>query len=1053
MSEEKPFNVLTAELDKTNLIEASAGTGKTYSIAILVLRMLLEKEIPIEKILVVTFTEDAAAELRSRCAMFIRKALVVLQNNNAGKEDQDDNIKTIVNKGNRETYKRLLTHALLDVDKATIGTIHGFCRQTLSEFAFETGQAFGLELHTDIDPIIDRHLANYWREHVTGKEIDDIKAAELDKYNLYKRGIKLALTGRDLAACGDPLTAFEHQLNEIIPAVKASVEEYLRTNRILTFDDMIGSLHKKRKFEHLKQLMQQKYNAVFVDEFQDTDEKQYEIFHDLFQNKKNNILFYIGDPKQSIYSFRNADLDVYKRAKENILKGGGRILSMNLNFRSSTELIDKCNVFFEQSESFHPFTNGSGIHYIAVKAGENHSYAGIKKGNGAVEPFVIYQNNGTSLRDLSNHVRYLLTEDQLTLNGKKIQPEDIAIIVRLNNDCRNVKKLLSNAGIPSVVIDDTNIFTSPEAKSYEYLLKALLETSVSNINAFLMEPITGFTEKTIESLQTDQLVSLFKQWRLVWEKHGLPAMLKEVFEVFGIQSANEADTTGGHRSLSNFQQLTDLLQKQSTNQQLTPVQVFYFLRQQNKNQGKEQASQENNEFTLRLESDEAAVKIMTIHKSKGLEFPIVLLANLELKNSPIHNRIFFSVKSDNINSFVKYRKQDQANDAYRRYLNLYKQQAEEENRRLIYVAITRAKYHVALFVKERAINSNGTYNQNTVGSIHAYLDGLVDKNLLDAFSHPLPNNNKQYKNSNAGQSTEPSLSEYPSLSFPDKNYHKISYSFISAGHASGFTLPVNTIEEGTYQHFLFKQLPAGTRTGHLLHGIFEHIDFMQENSWEGIVQQSLMIHMRSKSDDQTFRDNILKLLRIVVETLLPSVTFSLKDIPRSKRLNEFEFNFHLPEEIDLGNLENILDDSSRSISAKRSVVKGMMNGFIDMVFEHEGKYYILDWKSNYLGDSFEDYSEEAIKEAMNMNNYHLQYMIYTLALHKYLQSTIDTYEYNKHFGGVFYVFLRGIQPEHATTTNGIYFVKPNQNELDSTANALGVSLSLVDSAAETLKIT
>lgn len=461
------LEVLKTPLEKANLIEASAGTGKTYSIAVLMLRLLLEKKMPIEKILLVTFTEDAAKELKSRSAHFIRSGLMELEHPGSV---EDPNIREIVDNGPPEEYRQLLSRALFDIDKAKISTIHSFCQQTLTAFAFETGQSFGMELWSNIDALIDHELSDLWRNEMAAKDPEIILAGKLNEFDWFKSAVVQALNGKTLKAIGAGHSQLEVELAAVIDRVVPQVKERVERKNILTFDDMIRALHHKKEDERLQKFLRAQYDAVFVDEFQDTDLLQYEIFYHFFQRDGGKVIFYIGDPKQSIYSFRNADLDVYRRAKEEIAHSEGQSWHMNVNFRSSRELLDRCNEFFCSSDGFHPFSfdvkGDHAIEYRAVDPKEPEENTGLQDRDGSVKSFVVREFDGDVNKELTDRIRYLLGGGVM-LNGQPIRPRDIAVIMRTNKQCQKLKKALSQATIPAVVMDDTSIFHTQEATTLQ----------------------------------------------------------------------------------------------------------------------------------------------------------------------------------------------------------------------------------------------------------------------------------------------------------------------------------------------------------------------------------------------------------------------------------------------------------------------------------------------------------------------------------------------------------------------------------------------------------
>ena len=272
--------------------------------------------------------------------------------------------------------------------------------------------------------------------------------------------------------------------------------------------------------------------------------------------------------------------------------------------------------------------------------------------------------------------------------------------------------------------------------------------------------------------------------------------------------------------------------------------------------------------------------------------------------------------------------------------------------------------------------------------------------------------------------------------FIDKNWHKLSYSFLAAKHSGSSKPDENNYKEGTYDHFVFKNLPRGIKIGNLLHNILEFADFCSDKDWDELISNSVSRFIPAKKEDQVFKDFLKEMLRHIVEAKLGEDNpVYLKDVARLKRINELEFNFPLDNVFNMSGLEYILPESDPRIikSKNKGEVMGIMNGLMDMFFEYNGKYYILDWKSNFLGDSLDNYNPTELNDAMNESNYHLQYLLYTLAAKNFLNSRLPDFNYETDFGGVIYLFLRGVRKGSDT---GVFVTKPTIEQIEALNDVL-----------------
>jgi len=1132
MSENKEFNVVNALLDKRNLIEASAGTGKTYSIAILVLRLLLEKSenrkepILINEILMVTFTNYAVAELETRVRLFVRTAYDYCKNNNP---DCDKTIAEVVDnsiqKIGREKTILLLKQAVLMLDETSIMTIHGFCQQTLTAFAFDTGQLFGAKATSklEFDSLINDVLNECWRERIStlkkvlcyslidnkfekenaqkiltialsGKKmtqanninyslddqeelIEEIKTiensqeellenlqADLDqnKENYFKRIQKLTTSKKwNKESFNSPINLFaslksspnqkiraefgdffiqqeeydrleqerknsrliviEKVINYVTDKGVKKVELLKEKNSVFSFDDMIQRVAQAvRENSSFCEQLRNKYKAVFVDEFQDTDKDQYEIFNTVFQ--KDTLLFYIGDPKQSIYAFRKADINTYFKARA---EGVDRILEMNTNFRSSTEVVNALNVFFKPNptfDTFHYAQDRDGISYIPVKTPADKSFKTLYINGEAQKPLSIFKQatKGVIPTGVAANVAQLLKDGFLIgADGKKekIKPSDIGILVRDRYGADHVKKALSNYKIPAVTIDDKKILESKEAKEMLYVLIAIDDIKKSNINRALLTTFTGYNIDKLLAIDEEKTLNRFKAYKDAWTAPGkgiFVALMKFItdYNVRAVlQNRNAENST---RIVSNLLQLIELLHTVSVRKQYSPTELINWLSAATN--GK---SEDGDEFEQRMESDENAVTIITIHKSKGLEYNIVFAPYLD-----------FNADLSGTNSIVQFRNEEDGEYYFSNetsFANLYNnkfhgwkiKQDEQENRRLLYVALTRAKYkcyiHTAINAKESTMNYFlAALNESTISSLNNYIE--IKETPADIPS------NYQYisTNNNAGVAYKTCAA----FSLEQINWRKLSYSALSPSHI-GASIENRKNPEYEYDQFVFRDLKRGAKTGNLLHFIFENIDFREEKNWSRLTDSS--VKRTGYSNKSWSNEMLIELLRntLGAEIKTNSDVFSMNQVSNEQRLNELEFDFPL-KPFHTDQLKTLAEEISLWDVKDLNDLEGIMNGKIDLFFEMNGKYYVLDWKSNYLGDAPEDYQEDRLSEAMAANNYNLQYHLYTVAVSKYLKTRLSDFNYERDFGGVIYLFLRGLR---SGSNNAVFFHKPEWSNI------------------------
>ena len=1035
------FNVTRVELAGTNLIEASAGTGKTYSIALLVLRLVLEQNVPVNRILMVTFTKAAVAELEIRIRLFIRLAHRAANGAKIAEKSIAEIVQGAIQKTSAEEVNNILQESILLLDELSVKTIHSFCQSSLEEFALEANMRYNPEIVPDSSDSIDLFVNDFWRSKITTLPVNILKEVinQLDRAAIVQ-GVKDHLGDKvtygykpeaDYSISDEILKEIEKEMatgdgeqveliirkftdnlkfgaiNEILPRIKSYKEEH----NLLTYDDMIQKMHDaltNGNGSAFKDQLQQKYEAVFIDEFQDTDKLQYEIFKSAFHSR-DSLLFYIGDPKQSIYAFRKADINTYLKATREV----DNLFGMNFNFRSSENMIQAMNDFFLPEEGFDTFAYGNDdndITYKRVESPKSNSKGILKRNNRETNPISIFKVKKkdhviapvvAQVAALLNEKEYKIEKEATTRN---LVPGDIGILVRYNSDADKIKEALSRVGIPAVTIGDAKVFDSSEASYLLYLLEAFEHLSQGTINKALLSPFTGYDLKQILELDNDQLAEIFRKYRNIWRQSGIMPAIKTFIADFnsrGILLSRESEQ--GERSIANLYHLTELVHKAESTKKLSPAELISWL-----HSAINDSSPAEDEYEQRIENDENAVNIVTIHKSKGLQYNVVIAPYLDIKATLRFNVL--SWRDPATGAYITGNK----NSLPKEKTDLYIEQTNQENRRLLYVAITRSVYKCFIFKLKSMSNT----------ALSPFVDAISNTPKPGISFDECPILPKGYFYSDSA-AEKPVYAEAQNFHLAQTNWRKISYSFLAAMHTY-HPKPETGNYATDYDRFVFSDLVRGPKTGDLLHFIFENIDFTDDSQWDFVIGEALNQFLpKYKSEFAPF------LKQMVSETLnsqmnLNGEEIKLSTIDNARRINELEFDFTVSP-FNPSKLKNFAGKDETFAIGPSNELEGMMNGFIDLFFEHNGKYYVLDWKSNFLGDSPDCYTPKKLNEAMNENNYHLQHLIYTSAVDLFLKSRIPDYNFKKHFGGVIYIFLRGVRKGSAS---GVFTKVPENSIAD-----------------------
>ncbi len=1146
-SDSPVFDPVTAELEGTTLVEASAGTGKTFSLGVLYLRAVMEKEADVDGILAVTFTNAAVAELKDRVRRFAEQALYCTvseaADGSAASDEADEadplifqSVKRAVTVKGEKRVRLMLKKMLSSMDEAHIYTIHGFCQRVLDEHGFlsksrfetaiipddseyireaaedfykreierhSSGVAFflkegcglspdkiarlagsvlnkqGLEIVSDeVDVfLLDRtweRIKTVWQRDSRGIS-DFLKTAEQlkrrkDVYrqdsladllaefeyavasDIVDKGLitKLALSTvkketkknksvgetypfqEFFRACEDFLTAGEAVRGYLFKKgavyIRERIREKKRGQNQRTFNDLLFDVHKavceNGGHNKLVRLLRKKYRIGFIDEFQDTDKCQWEIFHAVFV-AGGRPLFLIGDPKQAIYSFRGADVFSYIHAKRHT--PGMKKRWLNTNYRSSDRLVKAVNtVFLRRDKPGGPFLIEE-IGYkpvVSSKKAAANTNPMTSRDREAYMPFVIWKEENVTARSnyageietaVANELYDLLTVSPLRITeagcSRKIRPRDAAVLVVTHAQARAVKKVLDDINIPSVIGKSGSVFSTAAAYDMLTLLGACqMPLNTALVRGTLVTGLIGTDETQVYNLNEadfERHLDRFRTYSRIWADQGIARMISACFSDYAVYD-RLLKQVSGERSLTNLRHAADLLHLREKETGAAPAELFSWLSDRISSAGDEA----HQEFEMNLESDESAVKIVTVHASKGLEYPVVFAPyffaaprapeRLDFSEAIYHdtdNRLVLDLRSGQF---------DKAAEAFRR-------EDCAEKLRLFYVAVTRASY---LFY---TMLPTGFKNREMAPVFHfleAFAAGEMPENAPVAIRE-LPSQKRPGLFYGADRHSVPLRTGPVFKGTIEPGGSVSSYSGIVRHQIhDGFDTPGDD-----YTIIGFKR---GADAGNALHDIFELLDFEAPDTYEETVE-TVLARYNLRGDGNEWTGTVKACVENVMKSALAcgDSVFSLGRIPPDKRTAEFEFYLNL-NRVRQAEMVDILGSDIGNI--RFDELSGWLHGYIDLVFQAEGRYFVLDWKSNYLGPGESDYTPDNLAGVMNDYNYHLQYYIYTLAFNRFLEKRVRNYTYRDHFGGVYYLFLRGFSRprdmERGDDT-GIFFHRPD----------------------------
>lgn len=1151
---------LRLPLTGERLIEASAGTGKTFTIAALYLRLLLglggsaafPRPLTVEELLVVTFTEAATEELRGRIRSNIHELRIACL-----RETTDNPLyaRLLDEIADKKQAAQWLLLAERQMDEAAVFTIHGFCQRMLSLNAFESGMLFEQQLIEDESLLRYQACADFWRRHCYPLSRDIAQVIfetwkgpqallrDIDRYlqgeapvikdppsddetlasrheqilariNRIKQQWRGSVDELDglLEASGidrrkfnrgnqskwiekisawaqeetqsyqlpdalekfsqrflqertkaggvtpqhplfvaidellsEPLTLRDLVITRALAEIRSAVAEEKRRRGELGFDDMLSRLDAALRSDSgdaLAAAIRTRFPVAMIDEFQDTDPQQYRIFRRIWQHQPETALLLIGDPKQAIYAFRGADIFTYMKARSEV----SAHYTLDTNWRSAPGMVNSVNTLFSQMDDAFMFRE---IPFSPVKFAEkNQSLRFVL--HGETQPAMsmwLMEGESCGVGDYQNYMAQVCATqirdwlkaghsgDAQLVSGKASRPvraSDISVLVRSRQEAALVRDALTQLAIPSVYLSNRDsVFETLEAQELLWMLQAVMTPERENtLRSALATSMMGLNAQDIEALNNDEnawdaVVEEFDGYRQIWHKRGVMPMLRALMTNRQI-AENLLATAGGERRLTDILHISELLQEAGS--QLESEHALVRWLSQHILEPDSNASSQQ----LRLESDKHLVQIVTIHKSKGLEYPLVWLPFIT--NFRVQDQAFYHDRS----SFEAVLDLSDARES----VELAEAERLAEDLRLLYVALTRSVWHcslgVAPLIRRRGDKKGDTdVHQSALGRLlqkgepmdAVGLRGAIDALGCDDIACLTPGQ-PDGERWQVAQPVSATLSARTLQRTPGDGWRVTSYSGLQQrGHGIAQDLiprldvdaaGVGEViaESGLTPH----QFPRGASPGTFLHSLFEDLDFTQpvDPRW---VEEKLALG----GYDAHWTPVLTAWLDAILQAPLNETGVSLSQLSAREKQVEMEFYLPISQPLMASRLDALIrkyDPLSAGCSALDFMqVRGMLKGFIDLVFRHQGRYYLLDYKSNWLGEDSAAYTQQAMASAMQAHRYDLQYQLYTLALHRYLRHRIADYDYERHFGGVIYLFLRGVDGEDPQ--QGIYATRPD----------------------------
>jgi exodeoxyribonuclease V beta subunit len=1029
----EPFDVCGPLPSGVTVLEASAGTGKTYAIAALAARYIADGT-PLDELLLVTFTRMATGELRER----VRQRLVATER--GLRTGEGDEIVRLLADGPPELVAQRRTNlarALADFDAATIATTHGFCQEVLAGLGVAGDVERDAELVEDVTDLRDEVVDDLYVRRFAGEEEHPMSRDEAGRI----AAIAVDNPVAPIAPTAEGLPAMRGRLAD---AVRRELDARKLRAGVMTYDDLLTRLDANLRGpagEIAIRRLRERYRVVLVDEFQDTDPIQWSILRRAFGD---TTLVLIGDPKQAIYAFRGADVYAYLDAA-----AGAERRTLETNWRSDQGLIDAYDALFGGARLGH-----EGIVYRQVRAtNQERGLPGTPLRIRVVhrdEPSLTLTQRGyATSQSAREHVAKDLAADVVELLGSEaVRPGQVAVLVQTNRTAALIRDALEAVDVPAVINGAGSVFGTDPARHWLRLLEALERpTSAPRAHAAALTPFLGWSAEQVATAGEDaweDVHTRLHEWARVLRLRGVATLAETITQAEGLPERILA-RADGERTLTDFRHVAELLHAAATTEQLGTATLVGWLRRRIAEAGQDTGDEDR---SRRLESDEEAVQVLTVHRSKGLEFPVVYYPYLwEPSYIPQGVPVVFHDPENGHVRTIDVGLEGADFDRHKRQA-LIEQRGEDL--RLAYVALTRAR-HQAIVWWATAWNSRDSalgrllFAREPGGTVPAEARTTPTDAAawarFEALRDEAPGRISVERSrlglpvAWSGQRRAPA--ELAAARFDrdlDERWRRTSFSDISAGahEARVASEPEEPVVDDEPElpvaarggELPLAGMPVGVEVGTFVHRVLEAADFAApdlEAELAGAVAATQARRAVELGDGAA----VVTGLKAAIETPILD-GLRLRDLARADRLDELDFELPLvggdrpSGQLELDAVAAVLRrhgdpfgyaDRLHDPALRRSL-RGYVTGSIDLVARAGDRFAVVDYKTNWLGGPGEEltawhYRREALEAEMRRGHYGLQALLYTVALHRYLRWRLPGYNPDRHLAGVVYLFVRG----------------------------------------------